>query len=366
MREEKGAAPKTPFTPPGAEGTTRKDAARRGGGGSSPSPEGIVAAEVAGQTPHASEDLAERTVFRQDDSLWKDLLSRFFVPMLRSVLPDLASDLDPTRPVTFLDKELRRLARFTRKAEGGDPDSNRYVDLLADVPLAGGESAWILLHAEVQGRGGNENFPLRMHRYRGLLEGRYRRPVVGLAFLIEPLPPSQSQGCYLWERYGTRVLYEFPVVKIFEGDEEQLKSSDNPFDLAHLAGLRAWKSRGNEARKLDYLKEMLLLLDDRGWSHDEKAQLLVFMEGVIHITDDESSREYEEWEEELERDKEARRMYVSISERKGIKKGMEKGSERARVQMARRMLARGMDVATVADLTELPESRVCALAEGRE
>ena len=198
---------------------------------------------------------------RRDDSLWKELLTRFFIPMLSSVLPDLAKDIDPCRPVFFLDKELRRLARFTRSSEGGEPDGNRFVDLLADVPLLGGSDAWILLHAEVQGRGGDEDFSLRMHRYRGLLEGRYRRPVIALALLIEPLSELVSGGRYSWEGYGTRVSYEFPVFRIYEGDEERLKWSENPFDLAHLAGLRAWRSRGNEARKLDYLKEMLRLLD---------------------------------------------------------------------------------------------------------
>ena len=39
---------------------------------------------------------------RRDDLLWKDLLSRFFVPMLRSVLPDLARDIDDKRDVVFL------------------------------------------------------------------------------------------------------------------------------------------------------------------------------------------------------------------------------------------------------------------------
>ena len=262
---------------------------------------------------------------RHDDLLWKDLLTRFFVPMLQSLLPDLARDIDDKRDVLFLDKELRRLARFTRRPEGGEPDGNRFVDLLAQVPLLSGEEPWILLHAEVQGRGGNEDFPLRMHRYRGLLEGRYRRPVIALALLIEPLSKAQSSGVYRWEGYGTRVSYEFPVFRIYEGDEEALKASENPFDWAHLAGLRAWKSRGNEARKLDYLKEMLGFLDKRGWSHDEKAQLLTFMEGVIHLTEDGSSREYEEWEEELERAREARRMYVSIMERKGIEKGIQLG-----------------------------------------
>ena len=271
---------------------------------------------------------------RRDDLLWKDLLSRFFVPMLHSLLPELARDIDDKRDVVFLDKELRRLARFTRRPEGGEPDENRFVDLLADVPLRSGENAWILLHVEVQGRGGNEDFPLRMHRYRGLLEGRYRRPVIALALLIEPLSKAQSSGAYRWEGYGTRVSYEFPVFRIYEGDEEALMASDNPFDLAHLAGLRAWKSRGCEARKLDYLKEMLGLLDKRGWSHDEKAQLLTFMEGVIHLTEDGSSREYEEWENTLEQAKEAGRMYVSIMERKGIEKGIQLGEARG-IQLGR-------------------------------
>ena len=62
---------------------------------------------------------------RRDDLLWKDLLSRFFVPMLHSLLPELARDIDNKRDVVFLDKELRRLARFTRRPEGGVPDEYR-------------------------------------------------------------------------------------------------------------------------------------------------------------------------------------------------------------------------------------------------
>ena len=315
---------------------------------------------------------------RHDDLLWKDLLARFFVPMLHALLPDLARDIDEKRDVVFLDKELRRLARFTRHYEEGEPDENRFVDLLAQVPLLSGEEPWILLHAEVQGRGGNEDFPLRMHRYRGLLEGRYRRPVIALALLIEPLSKAQSHGFYRWERYGTRVSYEFPVFKIYEGDEEALKASDNPFDLAHLAGLRAWKSRGSEARKLDYLKEMLGLLEERGWSHADKAQLLVFMEGVIHLTEDVSSREYEEWESALEEAKEAGRMYVSIMERKGIEKGRIEGIQLGRTEgiqlgrtegiqlgrtdTARNLLKMGFDAAQIAQATGLSLEEVEALS----
>ena len=202
-----------------------------------------------------------------------------------------------------------------------------------------------------------------------------------MALLIEPLSKAQSSGAYQWEGYGTRVSYEFPVFRIYEGDEEALKASENPFDWAHLAGLRAWKSRGNEARKLDYLKEMLGFLDKRGWSHDEKAQLLTFMEGVIHLTEDGSSREYEEWEEELERAKEAGRMYVSIMERKGIEKGIQLGEARGiqlgeargiqlgrtegirlgRAETARNLIRMGLDLTKIAEATGLPLEEIQAL-----
>lgn len=332
-------------------------------------------------------DLSEKVTVepRRDDLLWKDLLSRFFVPMLQSLLPDLARDLDEKRDVVFLDKELRRLARFTRRPEGGEPDGNRFVDLLANVPLRTQEDAWVLLHVEVQGRGGNEDFPLRMHRYRGLLEGRYRRHVSALALLIEPLSEAQSCGVYSWEGYGTRVKYEFPVFKLYEGDEEALKASDNPFDWAHLAGLRAWKSRNSEPRKLSYLKEMLKLLDERGWDHADKAQLLVFMEGVIHLTEDESSREYEEWENALEEAKEAGRMYVSIMERKGIEKGRiegiqlgeargiqlgeargirlgrTEGIQLGRTETARNLLRMGLDLTKIVEATGLSLEEIQSL-----
>ena len=62
--------------------------------------------------------------------------------------------------------------------------------------------------------------------------------------------------------------------------------SDNPFDLAHYAGMQAWKQRGSDTRKLDYMKLLLAELDKRGWSHEAKMALLWFIEGIMHIADE--------------------------------------------------------------------------------
>ncbi len=101
---------------------------------------------------------------------------------------------------------------------------------------------------------------------------------------------------------------------------------------------------------------MLELLDEQGWSHADKAQLLVFMEGVIHLTEDESSREYEEWENALEQAKEAGRMYVSIMERKGIEKGRLEG-----IQLGE---ARGIQLGEARGI-QLGEARGIQLGEAR-
>jgi len=302
----------------------------------------------------AKEKVGEPTERRYDDSLWKETLSRFFIPMLEAVLPEMAQEVDTSRSVTFLDKELQRLARYSKKYPGGPPDSGRFVDMLADVPLLSGEHAWILLHAEVQGSGGCEEFPLRMHRYRCLLESRYNRPVAGLAFLTEPLPPAHAEGFYRWERFGSRVTYEYPTFKIYEGDEEALQKSHNPFHLAQYAALQAWKHRRQDARKLMYMKTMLDILDERGWSHEEKAGLLWFIEGIMHIND---GHLWEEWEHELDHRKEETSMYISLMERKGVekgvKKGVEKGMKKKELHMARRMLQAGESEAKILFYTEI-------------
>jgi len=75
---------------------------------------------------------------RFDDELWKEIIGKFFHPMLRSALPKLAKDADVSKPVTFLETELRRLARFTRRYSQSPPDSRKFVDILAVVPLLSG------------------------------------------------------------------------------------------------------------------------------------------------------------------------------------------------------------------------------------
>ena len=303
---------------------------------------------------------------RSDDELWKGLLHEFFHDMLRSVLPEMAGDADPNRKVVFRENEIRRLGNLVKYDSDGPSDPRRFVDILAKVPLLSGEDAWILLHVEIQGRGGKGNFPLRMHRYRCLLETRYSQPVAALAILVQPIGEEQSSGVYRWEKYGTRVIYEYPVLKVCEGDEEALRRSDNPFDLARYAGMMAWRRRGDDASKLHYMKLLLKELDRRGWSHEKKAELLWFIEGVMFLEDEGAWRK---WEEELEkRRKEGSEMYVSLMERKGIEKGLEQGIEKGLAQGIEKGLEQGILLGKTEMIREMllsgePEEKILRFAK---
>ena len=82
-----------------------------------------------------------------------------------------------------------------------------------------------------------------------------------------------EEEMYLRESYRNRVSYEYPSLKLWELDADELESSNNPFDWALYAGKCALESDRSETLKLDYLTRLIEKLDAKGWTHDEKPTL---------------------------------------------------------------------------------------------
>lgn len=309
---------------------------------------------------------------RDDDGNWKGLIEHFFYDMLRRCVPSLYEDADTSKNPEFLDKELRA-------AEGGMAKRGpREADLLVSVPLRSGDERWILLHVEVQGDGGGD-LPERMFHYRSLIYARYRKEIAALAIITDKRSPNEPEY-YRFEVYGTEVVYRFNRLVVKNLDPEGLKESANPFDLALYAAQQALGSKKDEQRKFIYLRELVTLLSKRGWNHEKKLRLLLFMEAAINLTDEKLIEDIVDYEEEIEREGSVMRLLyaeqlamkrgwekgiekgreegIEKGIAKGIEKGMEKGMEKARVQIARNFLKMGVDASQVAQATGLPESEV--------
>ena len=89
----------------------------------------------------------ERRYF-DSDGLWKDLIDRFFYPLLKRAVPELYEKADITKKPRFLEKEFRDILNT------GDPEihiSPHFADFVLEVPLKNGDETWVLFHIEAQG-----------------------------------------------------------------------------------------------------------------------------------------------------------------------------------------------------------------------
>lgn len=78
------------------------------------------------------------------DSPWKEIIEWYFEEFMHFFFLAAHADIDWSRGVEFLDKELQQVAR---DAELG----RRYADKLAKVWRKSGEEEWVLAHLMIYG-----------------------------------------------------------------------------------------------------------------------------------------------------------------------------------------------------------------------
>ncbi len=209
--------------------------------------------------------------------------------LLKRMMPELYEDVDFTQSVTFLDKELRD----TLQVMGEDHNAARFVDTLVQVPLKSGKDQWVLLHIEVQGSGG-ENISLRMVLYCCLIFAHYRRMPVALAILTDKRPSSETPGRFEFSEYGTELLYKYNVFEVYGQNDEELLTSENPFDSFIYAAKKYgdYMSQDKQRVKLEYLLKITRSLQALGLNTKERAGILVLVSRLINLEDTELRKQY--------------------------------------------------------------------------
>ena len=311
------------------------------------------------------------------DALWKDLIERFFYPMLLRAIPTLYHDADKTKPVRFLDKELRQVIKRIRERA-------KVADYLVDVPLKDGTNTWILLHLEIQGKSGG-NLAFRMYHYRSLIFVMYKRPMAALAIITDDRPRNE-QTHYSENTYETRIEYRYNRLVLKELNDEELLASENPIDLALFAAKKSLIHKNDEKRKYLYQKELIRLLKDRNWSQEDRYDLFLFIDRIIALKDENLIEDIrkdgdELWEGEdympITTAERAERTYTHRGYRmgieqgratgmqQGIEKGIEQGELKGKRETARNMLRESMEPELIAKFTGLSIEEILAL-QGKE
>jgi hypothetical protein len=240
------------------------------------------------------------------DSSWKDLIDRFFYPLLKRAMPELYAEADLRKKHRALDKE------FTDILNTADPEihtSPHFADYLMEVPLKKGRAEWILCHLEAQGLSGGD-LPERMNHYRCLIYGHHRREPAALAITTDSRA-GKERTFYEHRRFGTESVYRYNNLALRDIDDDELTASDNPIDLALYAAKCAVKSKKDLA-KYRYLRKLLEILAERGWTRDDKRDLLLFLERFLYIKDEQLVAQYTEYREQL--NKEGKIVFIPFDE----------------------------------------------------
>jgi hypothetical protein len=310
---------------------------------------------VSGKAATKNNSSAPQEYF-DHDGLWKDLIDRFFYLLLKRAIPELYAAADTSVKQRFLDKEFRDILNT------GDPElhlSPHYADYVIEVPLKGGDVEWILLHIEIQRLKGGD-LTVRMYRYQSFIFAHYGKVPVALAVITDKRPKKEAQF-FVWERFGTKVTYGYNTLVLRAMNDEELLESENPVDLALYAAKCALRSK-KELQKYTYLRNVVGLLAERGWSMEDKRDLMLFLERIMNLRNKQLRVQYREYQEQL--DKEGKIVYISVAEEyyteKGIEKGIEKGKEDMAREMAKKLLARGIAPDVIAESAGLPIDKIQA------
>ena len=224
------------------------------------------------------------------DGIWKDAVKHYLPLLLKRTIPELYDDVDFSQEVKFLDKELQDTIQVTL---GEEHNPAKFIDTLVELPLKSWKNQWILLHIEVQGKGG-EDISYRMVLYCCLIFAHYRRMPVALAILTDKRPSNETPGKFEFSEYGTKLLYKYNLFEVYNQDDEKLLNSDNPFDSFIYAAKKYsdYMSSENQKIKLEYLLKISRNLYERGLNEKERAGIIIFISRLINLEDEELRKQF--------------------------------------------------------------------------
>ena len=160
------------------------------------------------------------------DGQWKNIAEVFFEPMTKFIMPDLAADIDFSKPPELLKEELAKIMP-EQTAKG-----RMSIDKLFKVPMKNGEYEHIFFHVEVESQF-KSNFPEKNFKYFYRIFDSKGKAITALVIYASDRVPKPYDR-YEYKFRGTRLVYEFNTYLVRDANEDELLKSDNIFALVIL------------------------------------------------------------------------------------------------------------------------------------
>ncbi|AUI37456.1 transposase [[Bacillus] caldolyticus] len=287
------------------------------------------------------------------DRLFKELLSTFFEEFLLLFFPNVYEHID-VHHLSFLTEEL-----FTDVTAG----EKHRVDLLVETKMKG-EEGLIIVHVEHQSYA-QRTFPERMFLYFSRLFQKYRRRIVPIAIFSYDEHHDEPSSLVVQFPFLTVLDFRYLTVELRKLPWRAYIRHDNPVAAALLS-----KMGYNEEEKVEVKKEFLRMLVRLELDEAKQRLLFGFFETYLRLSEEEEAKLRNEVSQmETKEAKQVMELIVSYEQRgmekgiqqgvkQGMKQGRQQGIEEGKLDVVKRMLAKGYDVDTIHELTGLPVEKI--------
>ncbi|KJE28590.1 hypothetical protein LG52_2846 [Geobacillus kaustophilus] len=275
------------------------------------------------------------------DRLFKELLSTFFEEFVLLFFPRVYEHVD-FHHLSFLSEEV-----LTDVTAG----EKHRVDLLVETKLKG-EDGLIIVHIEHQSYI-QPTFSERMFIYFSRLFQKHRRRILPIAIFSYDATRGEPSSFTVEFPFLTVLDFRFLTIELRKLPWREYIRQDNPVAAALLS-----KMGYNEDERIEVKKEFLRMLIRLELDEAKQRLLFGFFETYLRLSEEEEIRLRNEVNT-MEEKEAAKVMELIVSyEQRGMVKGMEKGMEKAKMDVAKRMLAKGYDADTIHELTGLPLEKI--------
>ena len=277
------------------------------------------------------------------DNPWKSFIELYFRDFLLFFFPAIEADIDWSKPIRFLDKELQKVVRDAEMPK-------RYADKLVEVHRLSGEKAIVICHVEVQNEG-EADFGARMYGYNYRLRDRYNCSVVSLAILTDDSKKWRPIGFQdsLW---GCSTDFRFPSIKLldYENDWSALEASRNPFAVVVMAQLKTKATHNQPQERKAWRYRLTTMLYEQGYGEQDILELHHFLDWMMQLPEELEK----EFQTDLKAFEEANQMkYVTTIERMAKEKGKDEGKIEEKQTIALNLLRQGLSMEIIIEATGL-------------
>jgi len=281
------------------------------------------------------------------DATWKDAIHLHCREFLEFFFPAIATRVDWAAKPVMLDGELRKFA--PRSKAGG-----RHADALMRLQMLDGEAFFALVHVEVQSQV-DPAFALRMAQYHWRIRDHYQSERVCSLAILGDLSPEWRPGCYESDFLGGSLRFDFPMCKLLDLPDWP-QDRFNPFAWLVAAHLKAQRHRRKPRLRLGAKVELIRELY-RALSPGQVRSFFRLIDGVL-VLPDELSYDFLTQVKGIEEEHNV--VYLNSIERILLKEAKVEARAENTLELARAMLADGLELERVCRITGLSPDQLRA------